>query len=611
MNKLKFLFAVISIVLAVTVILACSDGGDPEEELSGSTSQPTLPNNSIHPTSADYLVGDGDIDIKELFVKVVTSVSDTITYQWYEGTSFSNSGGTAIPDETADTYLPELGEAGTVKYYYVVVTYGNRVLASHPARIRFLSETAAASSVTVNISNTSAQYVRGFGGMSNAFGINPPGVARYMQLRDIDTMFHPETGLGFNILRIKIWYQGLEQVIAGDVDPQMGNQVYYDIVKRVNGYGGYVLASPWTPPPEWKLNGSEAGEGDSNLKPAHYTDYSEYLADFARAMARANAPIYSLSIQNEWTYPADYEGCLWTDQQNVDFLLRVGNFLNGVPGYGGGSNIPQVKLMSAEPHQQVTRNNSVRDNVTTNALINIYAYHTYGTHTNAYREVQADTANMRKEVWMTEFNINSGRNLEAQDYTWNFVWTFADHLDNNIRTCDANAYVWWYLKRYYCMIGDNAYGTINNQVLPRGYIMSHWAKYATDTVRAPATVIGHPGTGNTSDGSNTGWNSAVNVKASAFRRKAQPVSYWEQQVQKREDSVSLVIYDKRTGANAEGQNIRINLPSDFEATYAHGIISDNNRKHAPALVTLATDGKTADIYLPANSIMSIIFTKVE
>jgi hypothetical protein len=111
------------------------------------------------------------------------------------------------------------------------------------------------------------------------------------------------------------------------------------------------------------------------------------------------------------------------------------------------------------------------------------------------------------------------------------------------------------------------------------------------------------------DGTGSGAGSSVNIKASGFQRKSAPESYWEQQVVNREDSISLVIYDKRIAPNAEGQNIRVNLPADFEAKYAHAIISDTLRRHSPAVVVLAGDGKTADFFLPANSIMSLKFSK--
>jgi O-glycosyl hydrolase len=615
MKRLKYLYNGISVLLALAMIfVACSSDSDNYEEVQ--FPQAALPVISIHPTSADYVAGTYT-EVKDLMVKAKVSDAGTMLYQWYEGLTYANSGGVPIIGETEASFTPEVGAPGTQKYYYVVITNITagvlpRIQASNPAQIRFLSTAPAAPAVAVTVSDTNDQYVRGFGGMSNAFGLSGAG-SRYMELRDIDTMFHPETGLGFNILRIKLWYQPLEWVLAGEVEPYMGNQTFCEIVKRVNSYGGYVLASPWTPPPEYKENESEAGAGSSQLKPAHYNDYARHLKNFALAMADYGAPIYSLSLQNEFSFPADYEGCLWNGAQINAFLQQAGNFLNGVPGYGGGKVTPQIKLMNAEPHNNVTENTPVRDNAASNALIDIYAYHTYGTTSNAYRVVQADSPEWRKEVWMTEFNINSDKaGNQMADSTWNYVWPFADHIDYCIRINSSNAYVWWYLKRFYSAIGDNAYGTINGQVLPRGWVMSHWAKYATDTVRTPAAVTGHSGTGNASDAVNTGTGGSanVNIKASAFRRKAAPSSYWEQQVQTREDSISLVIYDKRTGGQA-GENIRITLPDDFTATYAHAIISDNSRKHAPALVVLSADGKTADFFLPSNSIMSLKFTKQE
>jgi O-glycosyl hydrolase len=615
MRKHKFLFAAMPFLFLALLFTACSDGGgDTTEGPEGSSGNSAMPVISIHPTSVDYV---GGAAIGELSVRAAASDGGTLAWQWYEAASFLNTGGTLIGGAAAETYTPDLGSEMGSYYYYAVVTNTKEGLAprsntSNPARIRVLAEAPAAPTVTVTINSANAQYVRGFGGMSNAFGIGGTG-ARYMEPRDIDTMFNPDTGLGYNILRIMIWPNPLEEVISGQVEPQMNNQItYLEVVKRVNRYGGYVMASPWTPPAAWKVNGSETGTAPSHLLPQHYADYAQYLANYAAAMARYGAPIYTLAIQNEPSFPASYAGCQWSSQQQLDFYSArgVGRFLDGILGYGGGEALNNVVSMSGEPHQDVTWNNPVKNNAAANALVDIYAYHIYGKMDNAYTDVQQDTDNGRKEVWMTEHNINSGSGLEVQDYSWDFVWRVADEIDHVIRINNSNAFVWWYLKRYYSMVGDNAFGTVNGEVMPRGWVMSHWAKYATDTVRIPAVVAGHPGSGNANDTNATGSTSSVNVKASAYRRKASPSSYWERVVKNQEDSISLVIYDKRTNAAVEGQDIRVNLPADFgQARYAHAIISDANNKQAPLLVVLAAGGTTADFTLPPNSIVSIKFSK--
>jgi len=613
MRKQIFLFAAAPLLVLALLFTACphAENTDPGTDPSGGTS--ALPIIIGHPTSFDYVSGD---TIAELSVAATVSDKGTITYQWYENTEFSNTGGNAINGAKNASYTPPNKPEG---FYYAVVTNTkqgatSKKSTSNPARIRVLDAAEPAPTVNVNIGGANQQYVRGFGGMSNAFGYGNNN-ARYMEMKDIDTMFHPETGLGFNILRIRIFENPLEEVIGGQIEPQMNNQItYLEAVKRVNKYGGYVMASPWTPPPEWKVNGSVEGKAPSYLLTTHYRDYAEYLKNFAKDMAGYGAPIYAISIQNEPSWPASYAGCEWTSQQQVDFFKTagIGKYVTGIPGYGGGQKLDSVMSMSGEAHQNVAWNDAAKNDPESHAAIDIYAYHTYGNKSNKYDAVQADNDLNRKEVWMTEINHNSGDGNYAQDSTWNFVWIIADEIDNDVRCDNANAFVYWYLKRFYCFIGDNTEGTLNGQVTNRGYVMSHWAKYATDTVRIPAFVTGHPGTGNTSDvNASTGASSSVNVKVSAYRRKAEPTSYWERMVKKQEDSISMVIFDKRTTATAQGQDIKVNLPADFGgAKFASAIISDSTgKRHAPHLVVLAGDGTSAVFNLPANGIVSIKFTK--
>ena len=40
-----------------------------------------------------------------------------------------------------------------------------------------------------------------------------------------------------------------------------------------------------------------------------------------------------------------------------------------------------------------------------------------------------------------------------------------------------NAYVWWYLQRYYSFIGDGEEGTTNGMVLKRGYAFANFSKF--------------------------------------------------------------------------------------------------------------------------------------
>lgn len=81
--------------------------------------EPTGPSISIstQPESTDYLTG---ATVTPLTV-VATLDGYSLSYQWYENTTNSNTGGNPISGATAASYTPTLSNTGTT-YYYCVVT---------------------------------------------------------------------------------------------------------------------------------------------------------------------------------------------------------------------------------------------------------------------------------------------------------------------------------------------------------------------------------------------------------------------------------------------------------------------------------------------------------
>jgi O-glycosyl hydrolase len=71
-----------------------------------------------------------------------------------------------------------------------------------------------------------------------------------------------------------------------------------------------------------------------------------------------------------------------------------------------------------------------------------------------------------KEVWMTEHYTTSTDSGN--------VWSAAIGVGVDIHNCMAanfNAYVWWYIRRWYGLIDENS------NVTKRGYIMSQYARF--------------------------------------------------------------------------------------------------------------------------------------
>lgn len=455
----------------------------------------------------------------------------------------------------------------------------------------------ANATITVN-ADVKYQYVRGFGGMSNSFHLSA-APAKYIAMQDIDTMFSPE-GLGFKILRITLWPYDLDQ-ITGNKIPQlsgMDNSIYYDIVKWVNSYGGYVLASPWTPPTEWKSNQSYLGNG--YLLPQHYADYAQYLKNFCQKMYEQDAPIYAISIQNEPDYPASYDGCVWSAEEMRDFFKQNGHFTDGVPGYGNGEAIPAVLTMSGESLEGngIIGHDASLDDPTSEKAIDIIGYHIYGFRGTRY----ANAINRGKETWMTEYNTNSGDTaLYPQDSSWNFVWLMINDVHHCIANNDSSAFIWWYAKRFYSFIGDGSYGTVDGEILPRGYAISHFAKFATDTYRINLTASGTLGDGTTAISSDN-FNNFDEVYSARVTAYISPDG----------NSISLVLF---TPTDTSGNNgidmgtIKIQLPEGFEALSATAMRSNSDVKAQAEEVILSSDGNSAYITLPASNILSVKFCK--
>jgi glucuronoarabinoxylan endo-1,4-beta-xylanase len=437
--------------------------------------------------------------------------------------------------------------------------------------------------VTVDTA-TKYQYVRGFGGMSNAWNT---GAGQDINVNDMEEMFNPAK-LGYNMFRIMIYPYPIENILNNVEFPNHDNSDYYDLVKKVNDYGGYVLASPWTPPAEMKEKGTL--NGSDRLLPAQYGAYADYLKSYLQNMNTNGAPVYAISIQNEPNWAASYDGCDWTPNEMRDWFKQNGHFTDGIAGYGGGAATNYVLTMNGESANHPNINDAALNDPVSAAAIDVIGRHIYGNAQVRY----AKALNMEKEVWMTEHNVNGGNETSyPNDSTWDYVWKFMNEVDLSMRLNDESAFIWWYAKRFYSMIGDGDYGTVEGDVLPRGHALSHYAKFAKESwrVNVETDIPGANPRQYKQD--------STDVKVTAYESKDG-------------SSISLVLF---TPTNAKGQNgigierVEINLPEDFTATSATAMVSNKNEKRVNGTVTLSADGKKGTISLPISTIVSVKFSK--
>lgn len=79
-----------------------------------------------------------------------------------------------------------------------------------------------------------------------------------------------------------------------------------------------LFASPWSPPAWMKTNNNMLQGG--KLKPEFYDTWADYYVKFMDAYAAESIPVWGLSIQNEPMATQRWESCIFTAEEERDFL---------------------------------------------------------------------------------------------------------------------------------------------------------------------------------------------------------------------------------------------------------------------------------------------------
>ena len=307
--------------------------------------------------------------------------------------------------------------------------------------------------VTYNVTidtNTTYQTISGFGGANTIWGTDNLSPA------EMSLVFSTgDEGLGLSILRVRL--PSLKSDWAG----------LAGTIQGANSYKVKVLATPWSPPSQYKSNNDVVGGG--YLLESHYADFAGYINEFIAYMKSQAATVDVVSIQNEPDWKASYEGCEYSADQIFNFVKNYAGSIRG------------SKVLAAE---SMNFNHAYTDNILNDANaasnIGMIAGHLYGSGMAAYPLAEQKG----KEIWMTEhlLNLDSGNKPENWTATTDpkTIWLETMDLLQEIHSAMSNnwnAYVWWYIRRYYSFLGDGEKGTSRGQILKRGYAISHFSKF--------------------------------------------------------------------------------------------------------------------------------------
>ena len=306
---------------------------------------------------------------------------------------------------------------------------------------------ANAQSVEVYTDST-AQTIRGFGAAFIEFW-QPDLTADQVQ----NAFGMGDGELGLSILRLGI-----------NPNPSQWSENLEAAQKAVE-LGAIVFASPWNAPSNLlkaKINPNDPDTVDV----AKFDQYAQHLSDFNTYMASNGVDLYAISIQNEPDYGHDWTG--WSSENMVKFLAE------NAPSIGAARVIAPESFQFRRDYTDPIFSDSAAT-----ANTDIIGGHIYGGGNADYPLARENG----KDVWMTEYllNLNTGGGSKAWDeYTDDERWAETLEMLRTIHTSmkgNMNAYVWWYLKRYYGILGDGLFRESNGVPTQRGYAFSHFSRF--------------------------------------------------------------------------------------------------------------------------------------
>jgi glucuronoarabinoxylan endo-1,4-beta-xylanase len=336
--------------------------------------------------------------------------------------------------------------------------------------------TIQAATITLIVNNVRKQTITGFGAASCDGAMKPYGG----DTRPASLLYGDESDIGLNIMRMEI-SPSFTGDNAGDYDWN-GSLPSAKIVKK---RGGIVFGTPWSPPGEYKTNGTaQGGNSDAQgnqrgkLREDCYDKFFPWLNTFLKWMKDHGCEVDAVSIQNEPDWWVSYSGCLYDPQDLVKLVKNHAHQLDRVK-YNG------VKLISGES-LGFTQNytDPLMNDTTCRKQIDIVAGHLYGHAPLEYMKKSAVLATKYgKEVWMTEHSCTD--NIDHLP-TWHENLIFAEEL-NECMLAGCTGYIYWYMRAHWAFVGtgESKYGTGNkkNYLLPRAYVLSHFAKNVTGSTR--------------------------------------------------------------------------------------------------------------------------------
>lgn len=300
-------------------------------------------------------------------------------------------------------------------------------------RTSFAQTTAPMQAGVVVDPSAVRQTIQGFGGMNHTVWIDDLTAAQR------ETAFGNGQGqLGFTILRIPVH------------EDRANWSREVATAQRASELGAKVIASPWNPPAAMIENFS----GGRRLRYDQYAAYAQHLNDFTAFMSDNGVNLYAISVQNEPDYAEEWTA--WTATEITRFLRENAGSLT-------------TRVIAPESFQyRKNLSDPILNDPQALANMDILGAHLYGTQVADFPYPLFQQNGTGKELWMTEvYHPNSSDSADL----WPQALNVGEHVHRALVDGQFQAYIWWYIRRYYGPMLDSG------QISKRGANLAHFSKF--------------------------------------------------------------------------------------------------------------------------------------
>ena len=176
------------------------------------------------------------------------------------------------------------------------------------------------------------QTILGFGGaLTDASAETFAKLPKAKQQEFLKAYFDVDNGIGYNLARTNIHscdFSSGSYTYVDEGDKELKSfsinhdkQFRIPFLKQALAAAGgklTVYGSPWSPPAFMKDNNNMLRGG--KLKPEFYQSWANYFTKFIRAYEAEGIPIWGITIQNEPMATQRWESCIYSAEEERDFL---------------------------------------------------------------------------------------------------------------------------------------------------------------------------------------------------------------------------------------------------------------------------------------------------